>query len=467
MTGGFKTFILTAAAFFAAVSASAAAAPKYVFLLIGDGMSVPQRMVAGEFSRKVYGRTLAMNHMPFTAMTRTCSADSLITDSAAAATAIACGQKTNNHFSGVDPDGKPLESCAVLAKRAGKKVGIVTTVTITHATPAGFYAHRQSRGDIEGIAADLAASGFDLFAGGGLEVDRHKSQAYENAEKAGYRIVRKRDEFLALKPAEGARILTRFTNGPLSAAIDRDAAVAEKQPTLAELVTKSIELLDGEAGFFLMAEGGRIDWAGHSNDAATNLRDVLAFDEAVEVALDFQKRHPDETLVVVTGDHETGGLSMGFAGTGYSLYVERLAHQKMSVEKFGEGVQRFFAADLPRTFDDFKPLVEDAFGLKFAGEDAMTLTVAEADSIRGAFDHDLAFALARKAGAEEQFAGEKRMTLPDVCRLTLAHKSGLGWSSGAHTAMPVMTTAIGVGAENFNGFIENTDIARILKSFYP
>ena len=110
--------------------------PKYVFLFIGDGMSVPQRMTAEEFSRKSGAGPLAMNAMPFSAMTRTCSADSLVTDSAAAATAIACGTKTKNHYSGVDPEGKPLFSSAAAAKKAGVKVGIVTTVTITHATPA-------------------------------------------------------------------------------------------------------------------------------------------------------------------------------------------------------------------------------------------------------------------------------------------------------------------------------------------
>ena len=129
---------LICAAFVSWACVSSAQSPKYVFLFIGDGMSVPQRMIADEFSRKAGNGPLAMNAMPFTATTRTCSADSLVTDSAAAATAIACGVKTKNHYSGVDPHGNPVYSSALAAKKAGRKVGIVSTVTITHATPAGF-----------------------------------------------------------------------------------------------------------------------------------------------------------------------------------------------------------------------------------------------------------------------------------------------------------------------------------------
>ena len=449
-----------------------AGSPKYVFLFIGDGMSIPQRMTADEFSRKSGAGSLAMNAMPFSATTRTCSSDSLVTDSAAAATAIACGEKTRNHYSGVDPDGKPVYSCALAAKNAGKKVGIVSTVTITHATPAGFYAHRKNRGDAYGISIDLANSGYDFFAGGGLDVSRRSSEshpqwaecgeAYEYVRSKGYRIVTTKEEFLGLKPSDG-KILTKFTNDALDNAIDADGS----QPTLSELVSKAIEMLDGENGFFLMAEGGRIDWAGHANDAATNLRDVLALDEAVKVALAFQDRHPDDTLVVVTGDHETGGMSMGFAGTGYALYMDRLAHQTMSVGRFEDRLKEAFKANPSMTFDEAKPLISKAFGFKFEGDrnrEPMVLTREERSTITKAFEHDSAYA---KAQAENRrFDGERRYLLGGECRVVLSHKCGIGWSSGQHTAMPVLTTAKGPGAERFVGFIENTDIAKIFKSFY-
>lgn len=463
------------AAIAAAVSLGASAAsPKYVFLFIGDGMSTPQRMIAEEFSRKAGNGSLAMNAMPFQASTRTCSATSLVTDSAAAATAIACGVKTYNGAIGVDADGKPVQSCAVAAHNAGKKVGIVSTVTITHATPAGFYGHRKNRGETYGIAIDLADSGFEFFAGGGLDSRyndkkapgyKEHGHAYDYAKSKGYKVVRHKADFMALKPSDG-KILTRFTDGPLDTAID--ARPDADQPTLSELVSKAIEMLDGPAGFFLMAEGGRIDWAGHSNDAATNLRDVLALDDAVKVALAFQDKHPDETLVVVTGDHETGGMSMGFAGTGYALYMERLANQTMSVGEFEKKVGALYGKRTDLSFDDVKPLIEQAFGFKFEGDkksDPMVLSKSELEDIKKAFDHDAEF---HKAKVEENKAydGEKRYLLGGACRTVISHKAGIGWSSGSHTAMPVLTTAKGCGAELFSGFIENSEISKKIKSFY-
>lgn len=457
--------------------AAFAASPKYVFLFIGDGMSTPQRMIAEEFSRKAGRGSLAMNVMPFQATTRTCSATSLVTDSAAAATAIACGVKTYNGAMGVDADGNPVYSCALAAKKAGRKVGIMSTVTITHATPAGFYAHRKNRGETYGIALDLADSGFDFFAGGGLDTNESASkkakeyaacgEAYAYAQKKGYRIVRSKEEFLALKPSDG-KILTRFTNGPLETAID--ATPDLNQPTLAQIVGKAIEMLDNPDGFFIMAEGGRIDWAGHANDAATNLRDVLAMDEAVKVALAFLAKHPEETLVVVTGDHETGGMSMGFAGTGYALYMDRLASQTMSVGRFESRVSDLFKANPNLTFDDTKPLLKEAFGFTFRGpgvneNDPMRLRTAERHDLKAAFDHDVEFHR-HKIGENPKYDGEKRYLFGNACRLVLSHKCGIGWSSGAHTAMPVLTTATGCGAEAFCGFIENTDISKKIKSFY-
>ena len=201
-------------------------------------------------------------------------------------------------------------------------------------------------------------------------------------------------------------------------------------------------MLEGENGFFLMVEGGRIDWAGHGNDAATNLRDVLALDAAVNVALGFLDAHPGETLVVVTGDHETGGMSMGFAGTGYALYMDRLSNQTMSVGRFGAriaGVQ---------SFEEAIPAIREAFGFRFDDDgtgNPMLLSDGEKDELSDAW-----------------VAGR----LPDACRIIMSRKCGIGWSSGAHTAMPVLTTAAGCGAEAFAGQIENTAIAEIIKAFY-
>ena len=160
-------------------------APKYVFLFIGDGMAVTQRHAAEEFSKKIGRGPLLINSFPCKGLTATRSANRLVTDSAAAATAIACGEKTKNYTVGRNAEGKDVYSSAVAAKEAGKKVGIISTVTITHATPAAFYAHRAARGEGYGIAIDLVHSGFDFFAGGGLD-GKHKDSKAKEVKKYGH-----------------------------------------------------------------------------------------------------------------------------------------------------------------------------------------------------------------------------------------------------------------------------------------
>ncbi len=409
-----------------------AATPKNVILFIGDGMSTPQRMTAEEFAIKDGRERLFINHLPMQATTRTCSASSLVTDSAAAATAIACGTKTYNHGIGVDPNHKRLTSCAEVAKAKGRKVGIVTTVTINHATPAGFYAHRKDRNDGYGIGLDLLASDFDFFAGGGC--DRHndtghkeyKGDIYELAAKSGYTFAKQnRKAFDALKP--GTKAWYVGASGTLPYTID--AEEWKDVPTLAEMTAKGIKMLENPKGFFLMVEAGKIDYAGHANDPAANLREVLALDDAVKVALKYQKKHPD-TLIIVTGDHETGGMTMGFAGTGYNFYMDRLATQKRSAE----ALTNYVNSKKPKSFEEVKDFISENYGL--VGK--------ELDGVAKAFGGDMASAVKRAISA----------------------KCGIGWTSNSHTALPVLTTSIGPGSEEFTGFIDNTDISKTIKSFF-
>ena len=449
----------------ALVSSASAVQPKNVILFIGDGMSTPQRMTADEFARKSGHPELVMNRLPFQATTRTCSATSLVTDSAAAATAIACGTKTYNGAVGVDAQTNRVESSAAVAKAAGKKVGIVTTVTINHATPAGFYGHRKHRGEGYGLGLDLLASGFDYFAGGGLDghddakAPGYRGDVYELAKEAGYAVIRcDRAAFDALGPDAGK---VWYVAGKSSMPFAIDADEWKGVPTLAELTAKGLKLLENEKGFFLMVEGGKIDWAGHANDAATNLREVLALDDAVRVALEYQKSHPD-TLVVTTGDHETGGMSMGFAGTGYAFYMDRLANQKCSSDR----IVAYIREHHPTSFDELKPFLAENFGFDFSKDvsknDPMRLTANEIHELRAAFDHDLE--LARKGKKDDEAYDAKKIShLPTAVKSIFSHKCGIGWSSGAHTALPVLTTAGGPGAERFTGFLDNTDISKILK----
>ena len=447
-----------------------AAAPKYVFLFIGDGMSTPQRMVADEFARASGRKGLLMNSLPYQANTRTRSADAIITDSSAAATAIACGVKTNNGMLGVDPQTNRLESVAEVAKKTGKKVGIMTTVTVVHATPGGFYAHRRNRGLSYQIALDLIASGFDYFCAGGVydKFDDKKDAEYRGnvfdlAREAGYTVgIDDKAAWSALAP--GSKSWSVFGADGMQFSIDADGS----QPTLAEIVAKGIEVLDNPNGFFLMCEGGKVDYAGHANDAATDLREVIALDDAVAVALRFFERHPDETLVVTTGDHETGGLSMGFAGCGGHFKVELLAHQKVSVEKFSNEIKKLIKdrrGDV--SFDEVKPILTEKFGFAFGrpkGREKPPLLMSAADEklLREAFEKDVDNV---RKNLQDTTAHDvrRRYVFAQAAKNVISAHAGVGWSSGSHTALPTLTTAKGVGAEILVGMSENTEIGLRLK----
>ena len=310
---------------------------KYVFLFIGDGMSIPQRMMAERYMQLSGQGGLAINAMKNQAITYTNSASSFITDSAASGTAIACGEKTRNGTIGLNAKGEKIESIAYVAQKAGKKVGIITSVTINHATPASFYGHNQSRSNYYNLGLDMIESGFDYFAGGGVNKNddkknkEYKGDIYDLAKKAGYKVFVEidNDDFKKLNSKSG-KIMAFGSKEDIPYAIDAD----DDDLILADYVRKGIEVLDNPNGFFIMAEGGKIDWMCHANDAATVIKEVIDFDKAVKVALEFAKKHPDETLIVITGDHETGGLTLGFAGTGYTSYIDRLSLQKCSINVF-------------------------------------------------------------------------------------------------------------------------------------
>lgn len=460
----------------ALVASAEIKAPKYVFLFIGDGMSTPQRMAAETFSEKIGRGHLSMNFLPYQVNTRTKSANSIITDSAAAATAIACGVKTKNSMLGVTEKGERVESVAELAKKQGKKVGIATTVAIVHATPAGFYAHRKKRSLNYQIGLDLVASGFDYFCGSGLfglEDDKkdpeYQGNIFDLARKEGYKVTTERKEWESFKA--GDKVWAIFGGTSMDFAIDADGS----EPTLAEIVAKGIEVLDGPEGFFFMCEGGKIDYACHANDAATNLRDILALDDAVKVALDFQEKHPEDTLIITTGDHETGGLSMGFAGAGGAFRVELLKHQKVSVEKFSEWFKSLVSKRKGElTFDDIKPVLSEKFGFAFKGEDgkyekiknaSVRLTDKNVEMLKEAFEKDVGFV--RKGVKDTTAHNVTRVyVFAQAAKNVLNAQAGVGWSSFSHTALPTLTTAKGAKADIILGLKENSDLGVALKSLY-
>ena len=444
-----KTFLFLVL-FMALLVSAGEKLPKYIILFIGDGMSYPQRMIAEEYSVKMGMGKLAMNHLPFHATTRTSSANSIITDSAASGTAIACGVKTNNGMIGVDPGKKRLQSSAELARDKKWKVGIISTMVINHATPASFFGHRVSRQQYYDLGLDLIDSNFDFFAGGGIRQVQGKGKVkdlfkrpdlYELARKKGYKTLNSKKEFMALKPGCG-KVIYSAAPGYMIPDMDTPA----DGTTLADMTVKALELLKNPKGFFLMVEGGAIDSFGHGNAPRGNIGETLALDKAVKAALAFQKKHPEDTLIIVTADHETGGMTMGVAGTGYAMYPERLAHQKVSEGEFGKIVANELKKNPKLTFADARKLLTKYFGLKFTGDikkDPMVVSKAQLQILADGF---------------------KKKRLHYAARTVMSQKAGIGWTTSGHTALPVLTTATGVQAQRFTGFIENTDISKKIKA---
>ena len=443
-------------------------APKYVFLFIGDGMGFPQKTAA----EMVAGERLVIDQFPAQGVTTTYAADRFITGSAASATAMASGQKTNIGMLDQTPDGQHVVSIAEMARDMGMKVGIISSVSIDHATPAAFYAHVPKRGQYYDIDVALAQSNFDFFGGGGIKDPTNKR---ENATEFvgdvndllaenGYSVIDNRDDFMALTPESGKVVCW---NNWLqdSGAMPYHMDVREGEDiTIAEFTAKAIEMLDNENGFFIMVEGGKIDWACHANDGTAAIEDTLAFDAAVQHAVDFYNAHPDETLIVVSGDHECGGLTLGFAGTKYASNFELLGAQTVSFQYFTAEILADFKEQHAdgATFEDIKPLITEYFGLKFEGaeDDLLVLRDSEIAQLEEAFELSMS---GETIDTQDYQTYVVYSDSYDPLALTLTHvlnqKAGLGWTSYKHTGVPVGTSAIGIGHELFNGYYDNTDVA--------
>lgn len=281
---------------------NAVSQPNNIIFFIGDGMGFEQVKAAGMYANGVEG-ALSFETFPYQAELTTYAADSPVTDSAAAATAIATGIKVNNGVisRSYPGDGSELETLLEYFKDMGKMTGLVTTTAITHATPASFGAHVAIRSDFDGIASYYLNQTLPnvLFGGGG------SGMTGVSAEQAGYIVVTDRNEMLSIDTENLAMVCGLFGNS-----IPYEYDGVGILPHLSEMTSTAIAILDNDPdGFFLMVEGGLIDWAGHSNDIIRNIFETMEFANAVEVAADWARDRTD-TLIMVTADHETGGLDV-------------------------------------------------------------------------------------------------------------------------------------------------------------
>lgn len=448
---------------FVLISVAANGQAKYVFYFIGDGMGVNQvngtEMYQAERQNGRIGvEPLLFTQFPVATMATTFSATNSVTDSAAAGTALATGKKTYNSAISVGEDKNPIETVAEKAKKAGKKVGVTTSVSVDHATPAAFYAHQADRNMNYEIAIDLTKANFDFYAGGGfLKPDKtHDRKDAPNIfpifEEAGYTVARGYNDYKAKSKDAGKMILIQEEGKDPSClpyAIDRKS----DDLTLAQITESAIDFLTKgkNKGFFLMVEGGKIDWSCHSNDPATTFEEVIDMDNAIKVAYEFYKKHPKETLIVVTADHETGGLGLG---TGkYELHLKALKNQKQSQDLLSVAITDLRKAkghDV--TWEDAKALLTEKMG--FWKE--LPLTWEQEKMLRDEFEQSF---VKNKVVFEETLYS-KTEPLAASARKVMSQIAMVGWTSGSHTAGYVPVYAVGAGSKEFAGKYDNTEIPK-------
>lgn len=434
---------------------------KYVFYFIGDGMGVNQvngtEMYLAEQEGRIGVKPLLFTTFPVASFATTFSATNSVTDSSAAGTALATGGKTYNGAIGMDDDKNVLQSVAAKAKKAGKKVGVTTSVSVDHATPAAFYAHQPNRNMYYEIALDLPKAGFDFYAGGGFlkpttTADKKEAPSiFPIFEEAGYTIARGLDEYKAKASQANKMVLIQKEGAEPSClpyAIDRE----EGDMSLAEITESAISFLTkgNSKGFFLMVEGGKIDWACHGNDPATVFEEVVDMDNAIKVAYEFYKKHPKETLIVVTADHETGGLGLGTAK--YELHLKDLKHQQNSQDLLSRAITDLRKMRKVINWEEMKEFLGEKMG--FWKE--VPVTWEQEKMLRDAYEESFV----KKHVVFEESLYAKTEPLAVAAKKVMSEIAMVGWTSGNHTAGYVPVFAVGAGSNLFIGKMDNTEIPK-------
>jgi len=493
MKKGRFVFFIVLLFLFIQVSSGLGAEPKNVILVIGDGMGPQAVGLAIYFNLFTNGPEKPLNLEKLmaagnTGYCLTYQYGTVVTDSASAATALATGVKTRDAIIGKDHNGRAMKSVVDIAKDLGKSAGVISTTRLTHATPAAFYAHSIHR-DLENeIASQLIERG-DLavaFSGGarhfvpqGTKVENHpdlkgisKAAGWGSstrkdsqdlilaAKNKGYSIVANEKEILDLDAGKTEKVLGLFAASDFPSAIDRQPQYQTGVPALPLLTAKGLEILKkNPRGFFLMVEGGQVDYAEHGNDVASALREMLELDQAVGVAIAFAEANPD-TLLIVTADHDTGGLAIAYNSyqppqplklpsgeTWHTKYnfaeggiFVKMAKQKKSFAKM--------AIDSKGNPAAFKKEVEENSSFTITEEQAAALLARDS---KGAFPAPKEY---------KEFYGTGNPS-PLMARL-FGKEINTAWAAGTHTHTPVMIFGKGPGAERFRGLIDNTWVPQII-----
>ena len=434
---------------------------RYIFYFIGDGMGPGHVMMADTYKRQALGDSLplVMLQLPVQSLQTTYSASSPVTDSAAAGTALATGVKTKNAMLGMDPDTVAVTSIAKYLHDDGFGVALMTNSAADDATPGAFYAHVPHRKEYYEIGRQAAESGYELITGATL---RGLSRNGKPTDLADY-IAAQGVELLTDPAAVAASDSRRIILTPSTSLWDWDMGYYvdnnEGQMTVDEMTSTAISHLSRHTPdrFFMMVECGSIDHAAHANDGGAVVKEVLAFDKAIATALDFYRQHPDETLIVITADHETGGLTVGNNYTGYTANPQYLVPQKVSKEIFSRYCDDLMKAETKPTWDDMKQYLTDNFGFFTV----IPMSERRENILKEAFNATFIDGQARR---QETLYSNFNQFAAEVF-IQLSEKAGAGWTSLAHTGNFVPLFAIGAGSELFNGLNDNTAVPiKILKA---
>lgn len=419
---------------------------KNIIFLVSDGMSTGTLNMADLLRQRKEGRSshwlgLYRANKVRRALMDTASASSLITDSAAASSAWGGGVRVSNGALNVGPDGQSYRPILQKFKSAGKAVGCVTTVPITHATPAGFCVNSKNRGSMEDIALQYLALRFDVMLGGGTEVfsaDKRadKADLFGQFSQQGYQVVKSRADLLG-RLGKGP-LLGVFHPDGLPYALDReqDNDLKSRIPTLAEMTATAISRMQGNAnGFVLQVESGKVDWAAHANDVGALLYDQLAFDDAVKVAVDFAEKDK-ETLVIITTDHGNGDPALLY-GAKADQNFDRIQTFKHTNEWILTGIDK---ATTPAQ------VVE-----RIEAAQSIVVTPDEAKSLLTHYEHL----------DETGVYNPRKLPYRQLAVLQTAHTS-VGWAGMDHTADFVELAMLGPGSELLPAFVKNTDLHNLM-----
>ena len=461
--------ILLTAVLLMALSSSAAS-PKYIFFFIGDGMGMGPVMATQTYQRLVKGKTgandqLVMSQFPHAGLVTTYSANNIITDSSAAGTALATGNKTNNYTLGMNADTFAVSSIAHELKDLGWGVGIVTDCAADDATPGAFYAHQPNRKMYYEIGKDAAYSGFDFIAGAGLRGGKDKdgkaNDLYDVLEQQGYQILRGQDGARAVETSKSEKIMLLNPEGyhipsAMGYAVDSVGkdGIGLTLPIAMEACLTQLQRNSPDK-FFMMVENGLIDHALHANDGGAAVKQILALDECVAIAYDFYRQHPDETLIIITADHDTGAMSVGCKASKYVVHPEYVDYQAISKDMFNLEIQSMLKSRRRYEWPEMKELLSERLGL------FTKIPVSKDVEKKLEKTFEETFHEGKVNDEKGLYSTSNAFTVAAIRAYNNA--SGWGFTTLNHSGNPVPVYAIGSGAENFARQLDNTQIPQILR----